>query len=119
VASLPPEACLLTPFALLVVCATFIHMNVTIKLPPEVHDILLSEIPAGLITHQALENAKLVRRYIDRSPLEYEVECDEDTAQVLLHFSEKYCPSAVTEIDFALRLARSKETQPPRRGWFR
>jgi hypothetical protein len=93
-------------------------MDVTIKLSPDLHDFLLSQIPSGLITYRALENAKLIRSYIDRSPLEYEVECDEDVAQVLLHFAAKNCPEAVSEIDFALRLAQSKEIQPPRRGWF-
>jgi hypothetical protein len=93
-------------------------MEVTIKLPPELHDFLLREIPPGLTLHHVLQNASLIRRYIDRSPLEYEVECDEDIAQVLLHFASRQCPEAVNEIDFALRLARSKETQPRRRGWF-
>jgi len=93
-------------------------MEVTIKLPPELHEFLLNEIPSGLTVHGALERAKLIRRYVDRSPLEYEVQCEEDVAEALLRFASKYCPEAVSEIDFALRLARSKEKQPPRRGFF-
>ncbi len=93
-------------------------MSVTIKLSPELHDSLLSQISPGLSTYRALEHAKLIRSYIDRSPLEYDVECNEDVARALLDFAAKYCPEAVREIDFALRLARSKETQPRQRGWF-
>ena len=94
-------------------------MEVTIKLPPELHEFLLKEIPSGLTAHGALERAKLIRRYVDKSPLEYEVQCDEDVAEALLRFASKYCPEAVSEIDFALRLARSKqEKEPRRRGFF-
>jgi hypothetical protein len=94
-------------------------MSVTIKLSPELHNYLLSQISPGLTTYRALENARLIRSYMDRSPLEYDVECDEDVARALLDFAAKHCPEAVREIDFALRLARSKETQPRQRGWFR
>jgi len=94
-------------------------MSVTIKLSPELRDSLLSRISPALTTYRALENARPIRSYRDRSPLEYDVECEEDVARALLDFAAKHCPEAVREIDFALRLARSKETQPRQRSWFR
>ena len=94
-------------------------MSVTIKLSPELRDTLLSQISPALTTHRALENAQPIRSYRDRLLLEYDVECNEDVARSLLDFATKHCPEAVREIDFALRLARSKETQPRQRGWFR
>ena len=93
-------------------------MSVTIKLSPELRDSLLSRISPDLTTYRALETARLIRSYIDRSPLEYAVECDADVAHGLRHFAVTHCPEAVREIDFALRLARSKEVQPRPYGWF-
>jgi hypothetical protein len=93
-------------------------MSVTIKLSPELRDSLLSRISPDLTTYRALETARLIRSYIDRSPLEYDVECDENVARALLDFAAKHCPEAVRDIDFALRPARSKETQLRQRGWF-
>ena len=84
-------------------------MSVTIKLSPEQRDFLLSLISPGLTGYRALQNAELIRSCIDRSPLEYAVECDDEVAQGLRHFAATHCPEAAREIDFALRLARSKE----------
>jgi len=94
-------------------------MSVTIKLSPEQRDFLLSLISPGLTGYRALQNAELIRSCIDRSPLEYAVECDEQVAEGLLYLATTKCPEAARDIDFALRLARSKETQPRQRGWFR
>ena len=94
-------------------------MSVIIRLLPELRNSLLRQISPGLITYQALQNAELIRSCIDRSPLEYAVECDEQVAEGLLYLAETKCPEAARDIDFALRLARSKERQPRRRGWFR
>ena len=94
-------------------------MSVTIKLSPEQREFLLNLIPPGLTGYRALQNAELILSCIDRSPLEYTVECDEQVAEGLLYLAQTKCPEAARDIDFALRLARSKETQPRRRGWLR
>jgi hypothetical protein len=94
-------------------------MEVRIQLPLEVHDSLLSQLPQGLAVHRAVSTARVIRSFIDKLPLGYEVDCDEDVAQTLLSFARRHCPEAVTEIDFALRLARSNERQPRRQSWFR
>ena len=93
-------------------------MSVIIKLLPELRDALLSQIPPGVNSYQALMNADLILNRINGSPLEYSVECDEDVARTLLVFAETHCREAVREIEFALRLVRAKETQPHRRGRF-
>ena len=91
-------------------------MSVTIKLSVELRNSLLSQMSPGLTGYRALEDAELIRSYIDKSPLEYAVECDDDVAQDLRHFAATHCPEAMKEIDFALRLARSKEVQPRPHG---
>ena len=93
-------------------------MSVTIKLSVELRNSLLSQMSPGLTGYQALENAELIRRYIDRLPLEYTVECDDDVAQDLRQFAATHCPEAAREIDFALRLAGSQEVQPRPHNWF-
>lgn len=86
-------------------------MKVIIKLPPRVHDSLLRQLPPGLSVYWALTNAKLIRSYRGQHPLTYKVDCKEDVALTLLGFAKENCPEAVTDIDFALRVARSQEKQ--------
>jgi hypothetical protein len=93
-------------------------MSLTIKLSLELRNFLFSQMSPGITGYQELKNAELIRSYVDRSPLEYAVECDADVAHGLRHFAVTHCPEAVREIDFALRLARSKEVQPRPYGWF-
>ena len=93
-------------------------MSVTIKLSSELRNSLLSQMSPGLTGYRALEDAELIRSYRDRSPLEYAVECVDDVAQGLRDFAATHCPEAVRAIEFALRLARSKEVQPRPHNWF-
>ena len=92
-------------------------MPVKIILRPDSHDALLSHVPEGSAARRALEDARLIRSYMNRSPREYDLECDEDAAQSLLQYAARYCPDAVKEIEFAIRLARSNPKQS-RRGFF-
>lgn len=90
-------------------------MPVKILLRPDSHNTLLSHVPEGLPAHRALESAQLIRSYLNKSPREYDLECDEDVARSLLTFAAQYCPDAVKEIEFAIRLARSNPN--PSRGF--
>jgi hypothetical protein len=92
-------------------------MPVKIILRPDSHDALLSHVPEGSAARRALEDARLIRSYMNRLPREYDLECDEDAAQSLLQYAARYCPDAVKEIEFAIRLARSNPKQS-RRGFF-
>lgn len=89
-------------------------MPVKILLRPDSHDALLSHVPEGLPARRALESALLIRSYLNRSPREYDLECDEAVARSLLQFAAQYCPDAVKEIEFAIRLAGSNPNQSRR-----
>jgi hypothetical protein len=89
---------------------------VRIKLSPEAYEFLIKQLPQGGTVHRALEQAELIRSHLYKSPLGYEFDCDEDIAISLLRYSQRYCPQAVTEIDFALRAAPKEERRSRRRG---
>jgi|SRR5215471_19406789 len=100
-------------------------MDVRIKLSPEAYEFLLLQVPDGLTARKALEHAQLIRSRMNTQPLRYEFDCDDDVAALLLRFARRYCPEAVTNIEFALRAAReekapAREEKPPvkRRGFF-
>ena len=93
-------------------------MDVRIKLSPETYEFLLQQIPEGLTTRKALEQAQLIRSRMNAQPLSYEFDCDDDVATSLLRFAQRYCTDAVSEIDFALRTARQEKPPPRRRGFF-
>lgn len=93
-------------------------MDVRIKLSPETYEFLLHQIPEGLTTCKALEQAQLIRSRMNSEPLGYEFDCDNDIAVSLLQFAQIYCNEAVSEIDFALRVARQEKPPARRRGFF-
>jgi hypothetical protein len=93
-------------------------MDVRIKLSPETYEYLLSQIPHGLQSRRALEQAQLIRSRLNSQPLGYEFDCDNDVAISLLRFAQKYCRDAVKEIDFALRATRQEKPPARRRGFF-
>ena len=84
-------------------------MDVKIKLSPETYEFLMQQIPEGLITRKALEQAQLIRSRINSQPLTYEFNCDDDVAVSLLRFAQRYCSDAVKEIEFALPTRRSDD----------
>jgi hypothetical protein len=93
-------------------------MDVRIKLSPETYEFLMHQIPEGLTTRKALEQAQLIRSRINSQPVVYEFNCDDDIAVSLLRFAERYCSDAAKEIDFALRVTRQEKPPSRRRGFF-
>src|SRR5262247_2183315 len=95
-----------------------VSLDVRIKLSPEAYEFLLLQVPNGLTARKALEHAQLIRSRMNRQPLRYEFDCDDDVAALLLRFAQRYCPEAVTDIEFALRIAREEKASAKRRGFF-
>jgi hypothetical protein len=93
-------------------------MDVRIKLSPETYEFLLHQIPDGLQSRRALEQAQLIRSRLNSQLLGYEFDCDNDVAISLLRFAQRYCRDAVSEIDFALRATRQENPPSRRRGFF-
>jgi len=93
-------------------------MDVRIKLSPETYEFLVQQIPEGLTSRKALEQAHLIRSRMNSEPLGYEFDCDDESAVLLLRFAQKYCSEAVNEIEFALRVARQEKKPARRRGFF-
>jgi len=83
-------------------------MDIFIKVAPRYYERLRSQIPAGSPAREAIDRATRIDHAVEGVLFEgYNIPCDEDQARIIFETAKQHCPEIVSDIEKALKLARS------------
>jgi hypothetical protein len=84
-------------------------MEVFIKVAPRHYEQLRSQIHIESPAHEAIDRATRIDYSLEGVLFEgYNIPCNEEQAQIMLETARQCCPEIASDIEYAIRLARSR-----------